>query len=79
VNVQESEIQRVAKLWGSTLEIVAIRQPIKGDYYQPEIFPDCPGRQPALESGQWLEGQTSKPKLASMDPSKNELGQNYHQ
>ena len=39
----------------------------QSELFQGDIFPDCPGDEPALTADEWLEGKNADPKLMCME------------
>merc|ERR1712154_626673 len=45
-----------------------------GDVFQEDIYPDCYAGKPALSADEWLDGNNKDPIYTSMDPEKQENG-----
>ncbi|GAA5823093.1 hypothetical protein JCM3770_007094 [Rhodotorula araucariae] len=67
VNVAETEIARVYKAFGTTIEPISFRVPRKSESFQADLFPPAPSAQPALSAADWFGGKTAAPNLLDME------------
>jgi len=67
VSVSDCEIDRMLKLSVKMMEPISFQVPRKSDIFQADLFPDCFAGEPALSSEQWLAGENSDPKTASLE------------
>jgi len=67
VNVSDCEIDRLFKLGTKLMEPISFQVPRKSDIFQPDLFPDTFGGEPALTSDAWLSGTDAEPKKASLE------------
>jgi len=67
VNVTDCEIVKILKISTKMMEPISFQVPRKSDLFQADIFPDTFGGEPALTSQQWIGGENSKQKTASLE------------
>ncbi|BGP38477.1 Coronin-like protein crn1 [Rhodotorula kratochvilovae] len=67
VNVAETEIAKVYKAFGTTIEPISFRVPRKSESFQADLFPPAPSAQPALSAADWFGGKTAAPNLLDME------------
>ncbi|GAA5910259.1 hypothetical protein JCM8208_003485 [Rhodotorula glutinis] len=67
VNVAETEIARVYKAFGTTIEPISFRVPRKSDSFQADLFPPAPSAHPALSASDYFAGKTAPPNLLDME------------
>eukprot|EP00743_Colponemidia_sp_Colp-15_P000184 GILK01000213.1.p1 GENE.GILK01000213.1~~GILK01000213.1.p1 ORF type:complete len:460 (-),score=64.16 GILK01000213.1:141-1478(-) len=68
VDVSKCEVVRALKISNTTVEQISFRVPRKSEAFQEDIFPDCPGAEPALSAEQWFAGENKNPILVSLKP-----------
>jgi coronin-1B/1C/6 len=56
------------KIEEKCVEYISFIAPRKSTAFQEDLYPDCPGPDPALQTAEWMNGKTSKPKTISMKP-----------
>ncbi|KAF9175238.1 Coronin-like protein crn1 [Mortierella sp. AD011] len=67
LNVNECEIARAYKVSNGFVEPISFTVPRKSDSFQADLFPDCIGDEAALTADAWFGGETSNPKLISLE------------
>ncbi|KAF8983998.1 Coronin-like protein crn1 [Entomortierella lignicola] len=67
LNVNECEIARAYKVSNGMVEPISFTVPRKSDSFQADLFPDCVGDEAALTADAWFAGETSNPKLISLE------------
>ncbi|GAA5851500.1 hypothetical protein JCM9279_001088 [Rhodotorula babjevae] len=77
VNVAETEIAKVYKAFGTTIEPISFRVPRKSDSFQADLFPPAPSAQPALSAHDFFAGKTAPPNLLDME-TRQEAAQTAH-
>eukprot|EP00812_Abedinium_dasypus_P010779 NODE_437_length_1565_cov_279.327815.p1 GENE.NODE_437_length_1565_cov_279.327815~~NODE_437_length_1565_cov_279.327815.p1 ORF type:complete len:339 (+),score=91.01 NODE_437_length_1565_cov_279.327815:419-1435(+) len=68
VDVTKHEIMRGLKLEASCVQAVCFYVPRKSDLFQEDLFPDCPGPNPACTASEWRSGVTPDPVMVSLRP-----------
>ncbi|PAA55189.1 hypothetical protein BOX15_Mlig025185g3 [Macrostomum lignano] len=77
LDVGRCEVNRVAMVTNKSVRLVSYRVPRKTvSSFHADLFPDCPGRQPAMRPADWLTGRTAEAPLESLDPAKK-ISENY--
>ncbi|TPX39359.1 hypothetical protein SeMB42_g02413 [Synchytrium endobioticum] len=66
-DVSSVEVARAYKVHPSLIEPISFRVPRKSDAFQSDLFPDCPGPDPALSADEYFAGQTKGPILISLE------------
>lgn len=70
-NAKIVEIARLFKLCPNikTIQPISMLVPRqRKEFFQDDLYPDCPGPEPALQAAEWLAGATAPPRLVSMAP-----------
>src|ERR1700733_3495544 len=66
VNVNENEIVRLYKIMNTCIEPISFKVPRKNELFQPDLYPDTVGPNPALQADEFFAGQTSTPNTISL-------------
>ncbi|GAA5998293.1 uncharacterized protein JCM10292_001103 [Rhodotorula paludigena] len=67
VNVDETEIAKIYKAVGTTVEPISFVVPRKSESFQADLFPPAPAPQPALQAREWFSGKDAPPILLDME------------
>ncbi|CAD8043058.1 unnamed protein product [Paramecium primaurelia] len=79
VDVNICEVNRVAKIEENALSYVQLIAPRKSNTFQEDLFPPCPGTQPAQTAAQFFGGQNANPVLISLKPDQQQQQQQQQQ
>ncbi|KAJ3008919.1 Coronin-2B [Thoreauomyces humboldtii] len=67
LNIAETEIARAYKVHPTLVEPIPFKVPRKSDLFQADLYPDCIGGEPALDSADFFDGKSAPPKLISLE------------
>ncbi|KAJ3013030.1 Coronin-2B [Thoreauomyces humboldtii] len=67
LNIAETEIARAYKVHPTLVEPIPFKVPRKSDLFQADLYPDCIGGEPALDSADFFNGKSAPPKLISLE------------
>ncbi|TPX31089.1 hypothetical protein SmJEL517_g05500 [Synchytrium microbalum] len=66
-DISAVEVARAYKVHPSLIEPISFRVPRKSDAFQADLFPDCPGPDPALTSDEFFAGKTKPPTMINLE------------
>jgi len=66
-DVSTNEIVRLYKQTGTVLQPLSFKVPRKSDMFQDDIFPACRSDDAALSHTKWFAGETTNPKIKSLE------------
>ncbi|KAM3141300.1 hypothetical protein pb186bvf_006685 [Paramecium bursaria] len=76
VDVNRNEVARAIKIEEKALEFISFVAPRRSANFQEDLYPPCPGNEPAATSQEWLAGANVEPKLFQLRPDQQQNAQN---